>query len=380
MKKIYFPGLNGVRFIAAFLVMVDHTELFKYRFGHTTLWANSYSSFLGASGVTIFFVLSGFLITYLLLTEKEAQPINIKHFYIRRILRIWPLYYFIVALCFFVVPHLGFFEVPGYVTGTDQFGERLFLFSALLANVAFVYYPVVAFANILWSVAVEEQFYLFWPHVIKRTKQLLHVFLILILVYLVIKLSVYFWDSNHKLNAVIFRTRFSSMIIGAIGAYMVFRKSSVLRWVYHWSFQLITIGAFVILMGRMIRNEYFDLVGNEVFSLVVCLLIVNIATNKKTVLKLENAVFNYLGKISYGLYVYHLFAVTLVVKFIAPALGLKKLSSVAEYPIVIGSVLIITVAISHLSYFYFEKPILRKKIKFSSILSGDLVERSSSKT
>ena len=67
MKKIQFPGLNGVRFIAAFLVIVDHTELFKSYLGYPPLWANSYSAYLGAFGVSIFFVLSGFLITYLLL-------------------------------------------------------------------------------------------------------------------------------------------------------------------------------------------------------------------------------------------------------------------------------------------------------------------------
>ena len=60
IKKIHFPGLNGVRFFAALLVIIDHTELFKSYLGLPTLWANSYSSYLGAFGVSIFFVLSGF--------------------------------------------------------------------------------------------------------------------------------------------------------------------------------------------------------------------------------------------------------------------------------------------------------------------------------
>lgn len=79
MKKIQFPGLNGVRFIAALLVIIDHTELFKSYLGYPTLWANSYSAYLGAFGVSIFFVLSGFLITYLLLEEQQEGPIRIRH-------------------------------------------------------------------------------------------------------------------------------------------------------------------------------------------------------------------------------------------------------------------------------------------------------------
>lgn len=55
IKKIYFPGLNGIRFIAALLVIIDHTELFKSYLGLPTLWANSYSAYLGSFGVSIFF-------------------------------------------------------------------------------------------------------------------------------------------------------------------------------------------------------------------------------------------------------------------------------------------------------------------------------------
>src|SRR5574337_816257 len=97
MTSVYFPGFNGVRFFAAILVLVDHTELFRSYIGFDTFWADNFSSHLGALGVTIFFVLSGFLITYLLLCErKEFNTINIRDFYLRRILRIWPLYYLIL--------------------------------------------------------------------------------------------------------------------------------------------------------------------------------------------------------------------------------------------------------------------------------------------
>src|SRR3954471_16382358 len=113
-KVIYFPNLNGLRFIAALLVIIHHTEQIKDLFGLNSHWKNYHIWILGKLGVTLFFVLSGFLITYLLLTEKkEFNTIFIKNFYIRRILRIWPLYYLVTILSFFVLPHISFLNIPG---------------------------------------------------------------------------------------------------------------------------------------------------------------------------------------------------------------------------------------------------------------------------
>jgi len=371
MKKIYFPGLNGVRFFAALLVIIDHTELFKSNFGYETLWANSYSSFLGESGVTIFFVLSGFLITYLLMTEKKHSSINIKSFYIRRVLRIWPLYYLIVIIGFFVVPYLDFLSVPDYTSDMGQYGNRLLLYSGLLANVAFVYLPTVAYANILWSVAVEEQFYLVWPHIVKYSKKLFRIILLLVIVYMLIKILSSLLFSDSKINTLIYRTRFSSMMIGGIGAYLVFKQHHLLNILYNRFTQVITIIIFIILLADGLHIEYFNLIHAEFFSIVVCCLILNIATNKDSLIKLETRLLNYFGKISYGLYVYHLFAVVLVIKFLPVIFGFANLSGLIEYPVTILTILLLTTLVSHISYNYFEKPILRKKLKYTSIISGD---------
>ena len=108
------------------------------------------------------------------MVERYLIEINLKNFYIRRILRIWPLYYLIVLLIFFIIPNIEIFDVPQCTHAIeDKFGMKLSLFSLLLANVAFVYLPNVAYCNILWSVAVEEQFYLIWPNLIKYFKNTL---------------------------------------------------------------------------------------------------------------------------------------------------------------------------------------------------------------
>jgi peptidoglycan/LPS O-acetylase OafA/YrhL len=372
IKKIHFPGLNGVRFVAALLVIIDHTELFKSYLGLPTLWANSYSSFLGAYGVSIFFVLSGFLITYLLLEEKKESPINIKYFYLRRILRIWPLYYLLVLLGFLVIPYLSFLQVPLYSSEMSDSLDRFLLFFGLAANVAFVYFPTVAFANILWSVAVEEQFYLFWPHVVKIKQKLLGVMVLLLFFYLMLKF--YAGEFGPKFEELVIRSRFSSMIIGGIGAYLLFHQKAFIQFLYDRLVQVALLFLFIVMGMDWVDFKSLTWMQDELISLVLCGLIINVASNTQSIINLENSVFSYLGKLSYGLYVYHLFAVVLVLKGSPALLPIQEWSPWISYPITLGSILLLTTGISHLSYTYFESYFLRKKVRFSTVLSGDMVK------
>mgnify|MGYP000938049899 FL=1 len=106
-KAIHFRGLNGIRAIAALGVLFAHIMGALSHFGLNQLGK---SLNLASFGVTMFFTLSGFLITYLLLKEKEKtdnELINIKHFYIRRVLRIWPLYFLFLFLCVIIFAFLS---------------------------------------------------------------------------------------------------------------------------------------------------------------------------------------------------------------------------------------------------------------------------------
>ena len=102
--KLYFPNLNGLRFIAAFFVIINHTEQLKafYDLGDGVI--SDFAKNIGKLGVMLFFVLSGFLITYLLITEERLFGlIHTKKFYIRRFLRILPLYTLLIILVFFII-------------------------------------------------------------------------------------------------------------------------------------------------------------------------------------------------------------------------------------------------------------------------------------
>src|SRR5580692_1479144 len=115
MRIRYFPGLSGLRFIAAFFVLISHAYQTAVKVGFIGEIRSSVFFDRGASAVDFFFTLSGFLITYLLLQEWAATgTISLPHFYLRRVCRIWPLYFFVLATGFilFGIVYPRMFHVP----------------------------------------------------------------------------------------------------------------------------------------------------------------------------------------------------------------------------------------------------------------------------
>src|SRR6218665_2013482 len=167
--KVFFPNLDGFRFLAFFAVFVNHAlACLGYR-NSNGVFVFLHDRFLtsGGLGVSLFFVLSGFLITFLLLKEKELNgKISIPHFYLRRILRIWPVYFFVVALCLFFFPLFQeFYLLPkGFPIGVSTNVLNPWLYVGFLGNFDYLFNGISnVLIGILWSVSVEEQFYLFWP-------------------------------------------------------------------------------------------------------------------------------------------------------------------------------------------------------------------------
>jgi len=171
--RLYFPGLHGLRFSAAALVMMSHIEQLKNDEKLSNLNNVTFIGKSGDYGVSLFFVLSGFLITFLLLQEeKTTGTIDIRKFYTRRILRIWPLYYLLVLLGFFVLPYC--MEASGLQNVLrTAYWQKLILFLFFLPNLSMVAFPQVPFTAQAWSIGTEEQFYLIWPVLLKKFKRVL---------------------------------------------------------------------------------------------------------------------------------------------------------------------------------------------------------------
>jgi peptidoglycan/LPS O-acetylase OafA/YrhL len=167
--RVFFPNLDSLRFLAFLLVFLQHGfyNAFKPFEGYSYLSDRVISFFFtgGSTGVQVFFVLSGFLITYLLLNEqKKAGQIDLGKFYLRRTLRIWPLYYATVIFAFIIYPYLKSF------IGMDSgLCSRPWYYFTFLANFDSIHISQhcpgesAMTQGIVWSVAIEEQFYIFWP-------------------------------------------------------------------------------------------------------------------------------------------------------------------------------------------------------------------------
>ena len=368
------------------MVVFSHVELMKSYHGFPNVYDTNQAVYeSGRLGVTLFFVLSGFLISYLLLTEKKISgTVSIRKFYSRRILRIWPLYYLLVIIAFLLVPSFAFFTVPKYSELMPQnFWYTLLLYVFLLPQVALSLFPPVPFAEPLWSIGVEEQFYLIWPILMKYVRRFLLLTILIIAGAFVLKqvafliaegararASLKYW--NDLINYLYF-TRIECMAIGGIGAWLVFaRREKILRAIYHPASQLLIYGVTAYLL---ITETFKPIYNYLVYAVCFCLIILNIATNKRSLIKLENRGFVFLGNISFSIYMFHELVIKTVMQALARWRGASfddLISNVLLYAISIGFTLIVSTVV----YYCFERGFLRLKSRFSIIESGqDLIEK-----
>jgi peptidoglycan/LPS O-acetylase OafA/YrhL len=164
-RSFYRPELDGLRFLAFLAVYVNHTVMFSasthhQRVSETMVRVLGTIGTSGAFGVDLFYVLSSYLITELLLRERRAKgSLDVKAFYVRRVLRIWPLYLTFLALAYGLT-----FVLPSEQLST----KHLVAFLFFSGNWMYMAQSVTTVAAPLWSVSVEEQFYLLWPWAVRR--------------------------------------------------------------------------------------------------------------------------------------------------------------------------------------------------------------------
>jgi len=385
--KVFFPSLNGLRFIAAFVVILHHLEQIKLFYGIPSLFYRvRFFKVVGELGVTLFFVLSGFLITYLLLAEKDQfKTIDVGKFYIRRVLRIWPLYYLIITLGLFVLPHIGFFSIPVY---TDQvhykFGIKVLLYYLLLPNVVNNLYAYMPYIAQSWSIGIEEQFYYVWPWVIKFTKNHLRALLIILFGLIIITNglsliadhSVDLSQASSKTKAIslaykIFSfLRIGCMAIGGIGAYYLYHlRMNLLRFIFSTSMQVFSSVTVVTMIAFGVEVPF---VNHEFYSLFFIVIILNLAANPKCLVSLENPVLDYLGKISYSLYMWH--SVALILALQVARVFNPQVNDITSNFVYYALTFVMSIGLASSSYELFEMQFLKFKPFFAKIQSGNLKE------
>lgn len=370
---VYFPGFNGLRFFGALLIIIHHIEQFKSIFRFKNYSGNSLIEAAGSLGVTFFFVLSGFLITYLMLAEKANRgSIAIKRFYLRRMLRIWPLYYLIAVLSFFVFPRISFLYVPRHTSELSQsFNLKATLFFAILPNICLILFPFIPFCSQSWAIGAEEQFYLFWPWVMNRIKSYLWSFCCMFVIFfLTVKALNFLTVHNRHLisNRLIFNivdfvrlfltwNRWDCFIIGALAAAVLYYNNKALKHIFSPYSQVCVL--FLMLLGIW-RGVLLKGVYHEVFSLLFCVLILNVGANPKSLIRLENRLLNFLGKISYGLYMYHILAIVGML-YLTGRLFSGNLNGMWPNIFLYVSSIITTLFLAVVSYYFYENRFLRLK-------------------
>lgn len=374
-STIYFPGLHALRFLAAICVLFGHIELLKKYMDLPHLYDISFIKESGRIAVTLFFVLSGFLISYLLFEEKKTQQtIRVKKFYLRRILRIWPLYFLLVGLAFFVLPHIPWFQFNNAWEG--DFTKNLLLFLCFLPQLALSKYAPVPYGEPAWSIGVEEQFYLFWPLIIKYSKRILP-WIIGISMVLIACRNFFWYAYNHsgvgfdkQINGILYGffylNRLECMLIGAAFAWVLHKKKRrILDFLFQPILRVVAYTTFVILMICLDAPIHNHLIHAFIFGV----LIINLSNNPKTFFQLEHPLLQQLGKISYGIYMLHEIAIVGCIQILI-AIGCSPESYVFHICLYVFAPLFSILAAS-LSYKWLEKPFLKLKSNYQVVQTSD---------
>ncbi len=366
--KVFFPNLDGLRFLAFFAVLLRHSADTDFQYIQTNpvyLFVKKYLYMNGLLGVNFFFVLSGFLITYLLLNEKAIfGKIDVRAFYIRRVLRIWPVYFLTLLLAFFVIP---FIQNINGISNPVQANPWYYIF--FIGN----FHPGTPNSPLLdrlWSIAVEEQFYLIWPLLFAfiPVKKLPWVFFILLLISICFRII---YNDNNELVFGNTLASMSDLVIGSWAAYLIFNRKGLKSYfenIPRWQILFIYLVTFSILVGYkvLLKNIPYQFAFQVLFGVVFALVILEQNYAKNSFFKLSN--FKWISKWgvwTYGLYCYHAIGIYAAI-YIS---SLFHLNTTTFEVLITDTLIALTVSllISWFSYKYFETPFLRLKNKLQKV-------------
>jgi peptidoglycan/LPS O-acetylase OafA/YrhL len=365
-ERFYRPELDALRFFAFLGVFIFHAAprtMDFYTAAGVPLWlGNLFIATFGAGayGVDLFFALSAYLITNLLLRERaNTGALDLRGFYVRRILRIWPLYLAFVA----------FAAVMAMVVPQQQLPLRYVIGYCLLAgNWVYVFHGLPAsFAIPLWTVSIEEQFYLVWPLALRKATVQTMAALAVGLLCLANVWRVWLAISTAPIDAMEYNTftRLDPIALGILIALFSHKLPQLSRrqritllcgGVATW----IAVYAFSVSSNPPKFSTWRMALGHPLTALASVAVLLSAMGSQHAFLR--NKLLLYLGKISYGLYVLHEFAHFCAARMIRastpPTVMAQSVAGLA-----------LTILLAAASYRWLESPFLRLKERFAHVQS-----------
>jgi len=351
----YYPALDGLRGIAIIMVVVFHN------FGFINYF------FFGWLGVDLFFVLSGLLITEILINTVD-RPGFLRNFYLRRILRIFPLYYLLLIVCLVILPLL-----PSLKDTLRYYTDHQWWFWLYFQNWLYILHPPERNNLLLhlWSIAVEEQFYLIWPFAILfiKNRKILFAIVVSLLAGIMVTRSL-LWVTNTQglqyFNLYIF-TRIDGICLGCALALIRNIKPDFIKnntAVLVSFFALLNFVFFFINRVRNFSFPYYPFIGYTTFAILFTILVDECASNNNgwAASVFKNPVLKFFGKISYGFYIIHWpvykFSNDRFVSYLDNFnIGNQQVVMIISATLATG----IAIVLSVLSYHFFESRFLRLK-------------------
>lgn len=363
IEKPFFPHLDALRFLAFFAVYVEHFSLAGFSFSESDSFKGLRETFFyrGYLGVSLFFVISGFLITVLLLQEwKNHGSINIKNFYIRRALRIWPLYFTVLLIGFLWMP------IVNPVYASDTANPWYYLFFAANFNSVLQGLPANPVLIPMWSLSVEEQFYLLFPLLLflLRGRNLLIGLGLMIAGGLYYRYLLYPNFLSMGLHSI---TVAPDIIVGVLCGIACHSGSKLIGFLEQLKGRQIFIvylaGIYLIFNGKFDYLLPTAIFSRLVYTLFFAFVVMEQCFAKNSPIKFSRLPFlSGLGLISYGLYCLHQPALLMTAwleQFTAPYLP-AGINAVIVF--LVG--LTLAIGLAKISFVLVEKPFLRFKAKF----------------
>ncbi|MBX7131461.1 MAG: acyltransferase [Fimbriimonadaceae bacterium] len=361
--KVAFPNLDGLRFfcfLAVFLFHAFYTDSAQIAKSAPYRMVRQFFHH-GDLGVNFFFVLSGFLITYLLLEEKGRRGgIHVGYFYVRRMLRIWPLYLACVAFGF-----LGFPVLKRLAGLQPNETANPIMYLLFLSNFDVIKngLPDAGVLGVLWSVAVEEQFYVAWPFLLAAVPLGRELWILLS----VLAASIAFRCTQTNYDVLTFHTLglIGDMAIGGLAAYAATHSRSFVERIARLRPAAIC-GLYILAAAVFFLDLSFLRPFDRVVPALVFAAIIVEQNYSGTRFKAGGSrLLTRLGQRTYGMYCLHMIGNVSALQLF----GLLRFEE-GLWQVLLAvplTALSITILLSELSYRYFERPFLRLKTHFQFI-------------